>query len=102
MVYPSISGTATLIENDDRTVTIDPSIAGTPQDGLHPAHIHLNSAAEGGDIALTLGTVEGSTGESSVTVTALDNGTAITYEELLEFDGYINVHLSANDGKNSV
>ncbi|WP_205677206.1 CHRD domain-containing protein [Antarcticibacterium arcticum] len=94
---PGISGTATFIENDDNSVTIDLALQGTPQNGSHPAHIHLNSAAEGGDIALTLGTVVGATGKSTITVSALDNGTQITYEQLLDFDGYINVHLSAND-----
>ena len=32
---------------------------------------------------------------SMTQVEALDNGTAITYDEILTFDGYINVHLSA-------
>ena len=69
----------------------------TPAGGQHPAHIHFNTAAEGGSIALTLGPVDGNTGTSSVTITALDDGTAISYDELLSFDGYINVHLSAEE-----
>lgn len=92
-----ISGTAKIIENSDNTVTIELELENTPAGGQHPAHIHLNTAAEGGDIALTLGTVDGSTGQSSITVNALDDGTAITYGELLDFDGYINVHLSAEE-----
>ncbi|WP_218937547.1 MULTISPECIES: CHRD domain-containing protein [Antarcticibacterium] len=91
---PGISGTATFIKNSDNSVTIDLMIDGTPANGSHPAHIHNNTAAEGGDIALSLGTVDGATGESTVTVTTLDDGTPISYEELLDFDGYINVHLS--------
>lgn len=97
VAVPGISGTATFIENDDNSVTIDLDVTGTPQNGSHPAHIHFNSAAEGGDIALTLGTVAGATGKSTITVSALDNGTPVTYEELLDFDGYINVHLSASE-----
>ncbi|MCQ6468237.1 hypothetical protein NPN14_23720, partial [Vibrio parahaemolyticus] len=62
----------------------------------HPAHIHLNTAAEGGDIALTLNAVDGTTGKSTTVLKALDNGTKITYQELLNFDGYINVHLSTS------
>lgn len=94
---PNISGTARFIENGNGTTTIELDISGTPNGGMHPAHIHFNTAAEGGDIALTLGTVDGTTGTSTITTGQLDNGDAITYDELLAFDGYINVHLSAND-----
>ncbi len=94
---PDISGTAKIIENSDNTVTIELELQNTPDGGQHPAHIHFNTAAEGGDIALTLGTVDGTTGTSSITVDALDDGSPITYGELLDFDGYINVHLSADD-----
>jgi hypothetical protein len=49
----------------------------------HPAHIHFNTAAEGGDIALTLKAVDGATGKITTTFKSLDNGTAITYQQLL-------------------
>ena len=38
--------------------------------------------------------VDGTTGMSMTNIVALDDETAITYEQLLEFNGYINVHLS--------
>lgn len=94
---PSISGTAKFIKNTDNSVTIELQLTGTPSGGMHPAHIHFNTAAESGGIALTLGTVNGDTGFSSVTTSTLDDTTSITYEGLLDFDGYINVHLSASD-----
>jgi 3,4-dihydroxy-2-butanone 4-phosphate synthase len=94
---PDIDGTAKIIKNDDNTITVELNLENTPDGGMHPAHIHFNTAAEGGDIALTLGTVDGTTGMSTITFSALDDGTSISYEELLEFDGYINVHASAND-----
>ncbi|SFN76452.1 hypothetical protein SAMN04487989_103267 [Bizionia echini] len=94
---PSISGTAKFIKNADNSTTVELQLTGTPAGGMHPAHIHFNTAAEGGDIAINLGTVDGDTGFSSVTFSALENGTAITYNELLDFDGYINVHLSATE-----
>ena len=94
---PSISGTATFIENDDNSTTINLNVVGTPDDGMHPAHIHFNTAAEGGDIALTLGTVDGTTGLSTITTSTLNDGTSISYDELLNFDGYINVHLGPGD-----
>ena len=94
---PSISGMATFIEMSDGSTTIELDISGTPDGGMHPAHIHYNTAAESGDIALTLGTVDGTTGFSTITATELNDGTPITYDELLDFDGYINVHLSSSE-----
>lgn len=94
---PDISGTATFIENDDNTVTIELDLANTTAGGEHPAHIHSNTAVEGGGIVITLGTVDGSSGKSSITISSQDDGTPVTYDELLEFDGYINVHQSTDD-----
>jgi len=94
---PDISGIVIFTKNSDNSITADINIQGTPSDGVHPAHVHFNTAAEGGDIAITLGTVDGANGQSSITFNALDDGTSISYEELIEFDGYVNVHLSSNE-----
>jgi hypothetical protein len=92
---PSIYGTATFIENEDNSTTVELQLTGTPTGGMHPAHIHFNTAVESGAIAITLGTVDGTTGASTVTFSKLDDGTDVTFAEMLDFDGYINVHLSA-------
>ncbi|AQS93412.1 hypothetical protein BXQ17_04630 [Polaribacter sp. BM10] len=92
-----ISGKVSFVENQDASININISLDGTPEGGQHPAHIHFNTAAEGGDIALSLGSVSGSSGKSTINVTALDDGTPITFSELLEFNGYINVHLSKDE-----
>ena len=97
---PAISGEAKFIENLDGSTTIELQLVGTPTGGIHPAHIHFNTAAESGDIAITLESVNGDTGFSTTTVSALNDdqgGTAISYDQLLDFDGYINVHFSATD-----
>ena len=93
----NISGTAKFIENTDNSVTIELDLQNTPAGGMHPAHIHFNTAAEGGDIALTLGTVDGDTGKSSITTSTLNDNSPITYDQFLTYDGYINVHLSSDD-----
>ncbi len=92
-----VSGTITFEEADlgGTIVTID--LNGTVSGESHPSHIHFNTAAEGGDIAVSLTPVDGATGMSETYVEALDNGTAISYSELMTFDGYVNVHLSADD-----
>lgn len=91
-----ISGTAVFEEYDDNSVNVVLSLNGTSSASSHPAHIHFNTVAEGGDIAVTLGTVDGS-GVGTITLTELDDGTPVTYDELIEFDGYINVHQSSDD-----
>ena len=92
-----IFGTATFVERVDGTTDVNILLRGTPNGGQHPAHIHFNSAAQGGDIAVTLGTVDGASGYSTINLSTLDDGTPITYNELINFDGYINVHLSADE-----
>ena len=92
-----VSGTATFAERNDGTTLVTLRVTGTPADGNHPAHIHYNSAAEGGAIAISLTNVNGATGISKTSVMVLDNNLPITYEELTTFDGYINVHLSPTD-----
>jgi hypothetical protein len=92
-----VSGTATFTNQTDGSVLVELDVDGTPQDGLHPAHIHMNTAAEGGAIAVSLNEVDGATGFSSTFVSETDDGTPLDYDALLDFDGYINIHLSAQD-----
>ncbi|WP_194775017.1 CHRD domain-containing protein [Pararhodonellum marinum] len=92
-----ISGTALLEEMTTGSTKVTINLTGTPDGGDHPAHIHFNSAAVGGGIAISLTSVNGTTGMSETTVSETDEGTAINYNELLDYDGYINVHLSMED-----
>ena len=90
-----ISGTVSFIEQSDSSTSVVITLTGTPDGGEHPAHIHMNTAAEGGDIIISLTPVDGATGISETSVSEDDNGTAVTYSDLLDYDGYVNVHLSA-------
>lgn len=97
-----VSGTAKFVKVDDTTTRIEVQLTGTPTDGDHPMHIHVEDATTGGGIAITLNNVDGNTGSSTTTVTKLDDegdttGEAINYEGLLAFDGHINVHLSSTE-----
>ncbi|MGI8892495.1 MAG: CHRD domain-containing protein [Bacteroidia bacterium] len=90
---PAISGYVSFQKagpNTKVTIVLD----GTMPGGDHPAHIHFNSAAQGGGIAISLKNVNGGSGRSTTIVNMLDNGTSVTYEDLLNFNGYVNVHLS--------
>ncbi len=92
---PAISGTVTFAKRSDSKTVITVNLNGTQSGGDHPAHIHANTAAEGGGIVLDLTNVDGATGESETVVDALNDDTPLTYEQLLEFDGYVNVHESS-------
>ena len=73
----------------------------------HPAHIHAGDAGSSGAIVITLEPVDDATGMSTTTVTKFDDteeedgstttGADVTYEELIAYDGYVNVHLSAEN-----
>jgi hypothetical protein len=94
---PNISGTVTVTEFTDSSIQLDLNLQNTESSGVYPAHVHFNTAAEGGDIAVSLEAIDGNTGNSSTNFTTLDDGTAISYSEFLNFDGYVNVHLSPED-----
>ncbi len=94
---PSISGTVTFAKRDDNATLITVQLSGTSAGGSHPAHIHANTAAESGAILLDLTSIDGATGKSETVVKTLKDGSAITYEQLLDFNGYVNVHQSAAD-----
>jgi hypothetical protein len=59
-VGTGVSGKATFIENSDATVSIELELLILLKEDLI-LHIHLNNAADGGDIALTLKPVDGTT-----------------------------------------
>lgn len=91
---PAISGTVKFAERSDHTTVVTIDLNGTASGTTHVAHIHENSAAETGDIIIDLSSIKGSTGMSETIVKELNDGTDITYNELLALNGYTNVHLS--------
>lgn len=94
---PAISGTVTFQQRVNNEALVTLNLDNTTADAMHPAHIHMNTAAEGGDIAISLMDVDGTTGMSRTNISTLDDGEAITYDDLLDFNGYVNVHTSADD-----
>jgi len=84
-----VTGVAKLIRNSDGTSTIYIELQNA-QDGYHPAAVHNNSVEEGGPIAITLNNCECMISET--VITELDNGTAINFDQLMVFDGYINIY----------
>ena len=60
----------------------------------YPAHIHENSVAETGLKIIPLSLVSGLTGKSTTNITELLDNTTITYNQLLELNGHLNIHAS--------
>jgi len=89
-----VNGTVTFNENEDGTTTVNFDLEGTEEGNMYPANI---GTAEGNDIAVGFTTIDGATGESTTDVSTLENGTSITYEELVNYDGFINVQLGVDD-----
>lgn len=91
-----ISGVATFEEFEDGATLVTLQLSGTQAGGNHPAHIHNNTVAEGGGIAIPLNNADGSTGISETIISPAGGG--ISYSELIQFDGHVNVHVSEGDG----
>src|SRR5690606_31202082 len=92
---PDINGTATFEKRVNGETLVTVSLVNTTGGETYPSHIHGNSAVETGGILIDLNDVDGTTGMAISNVSQLNDGTAITYEGLLDFDGYINVHSGA-------
>ncbi|MEX0275739.1 MAG: hypothetical protein AB3N16_15310 [Flavobacteriaceae bacterium] len=92
----NIFGQAKFIENQDNSTTVEITLQNTFTGEKHGVVLRRNTGAEGGGIARTLNTMDGTTGKSSTTFSTLDNGQGITYTDLLTFDGYLNVTRTDN------
>jgi hypothetical protein len=90
-----VSGTVTFKKQNAQTTLITVQLAGTQAGNSHPAHVHSGSAGSGGPIVLDFNPVDGATGKSETMVTKMNDGSAVTYEQLIAFNGHVNVHLSA-------
>jgi hypothetical protein len=89
-----VSGTVTFRKQSSTATLITIQLTGTVTGDSHPAHIHANTAANGGPIAVDFNPVSGANGKSETVVTELNDGTPVTYEQLVDFDGHVNIHKS--------
>ena len=84
VVFQEITSNLTLV-----TLQLDAGGGATGASVSHPAHIHNNSASEGGQIAIYLSPIDGS--DSAARSSKIVER---PYDELTSFDGYVNVHES--------
>ncbi|MCO5723337.1 hypothetical protein [Robiginitalea marina] len=90
-----VTGLASFIPNDDGSTTIYIDLENASQ-GIHPATVNFGTLESGGAIAITLNECECEISET--VVTQLDNGTPVTFVELMTFDGHLNIYESPTDG----
>ncbi len=93
---PEVSGKVTFKKVDDATTEVTLQLNGSSTD-IHIGHVHIGNALSGGDVAITLLPIECDCENSITLVTKLDNGTAISYKELYNFNGYVDIHQSEDD-----
>jgi hypothetical protein len=89
-----VSGTVSFQKISSTSTLVKIQLTGTVLGDSHPAHIHSNNSADGGAIAVDLNHVDGETGMSETTIIQLNDATSITYEDLIRFNGHVNVHKS--------
>ncbi len=87
--YEGITGTATLTDNGDDTTTVKIELEGSPEGGVHPAHFHDGTdCSQNEPVVHDLGPVENMMSETVVEE---------SFEDLVEENYYLNVHLSADE-----
>ena len=82
-----VTGIVTFTETSNTTTTVSITLTGAPS-GIHPAEICMNSAIEGGAVSIALNSVD-ATGHGSTAITAM------TYSQLVVYDGFLKVLKSA-------
>jgi hypothetical protein len=100
----NVSGTALFEkrENGNTLVTID--LDETTAGEVYPATINLSSVSTigGGPVTKTLSSVNGSTGKSYTTIRLLDGGLLVSYDNWLNYNGYINIYQVATNYENII
>lgn len=95
-------GNITFKEKKDGSLQIDISLVNTQEGGVHPAHLHHGPLSDDNPLAAMLEPVLGETGKSQTILSELGDGIKFTYEDLLQFDGSVKVHLDNGQFKHIV
>jgi len=89
-----VSGTALFEKRVNGTTLVTISLTGIIAGDEYPATINLGSieSVGGGPVVATLSHVDGTNGKSFTNIRKLDDGTVVTYDNWLVYDGYINIY----------
>jgi hypothetical protein len=99
-----VSGTALFEKRVNGTTLVTISLAGIIAGDEYPATINLGSieSVGGGPVVATLSHVDGTNGKSFTNIRKLDEGTVVTYDNWLVYDGYINIYQISADLENII
>ena len=93
----AIDGTVTFKEKVDGSTLITLQLNGTEGNAEHPVHLHLGAiGTPDASIAAQLFPVAGRTGRSETVLKQLADESTITYNEVVNLDACIKVHLAAS------
>ena len=91
-----VTGTALFQKRVNGNTLLTVTLSGTIAGDYYPVTMNLGSVASigGGPVVKSLQAVNGTTGKSYTNITNLNSGTAITYDNWMVYDGYVNVYQS--------
>ena len=96
------SGKAVIAENADHSFNVNITLQNTVKDTVMVMHIHNGSIASPGTIAIPLSNITGTGGQATGTTLNIASATsptgttvAITYDNIIAYAGYFNIHYSA-------
>jgi len=92
-----IDGNVVFQERENGKTLATVTIVGASDAADHPNHIHENSAIEGGSIVVTFNNINAVSGIGKTDIGTRDDGTVISYEELININGHVIVHQSDAD-----
>lgn len=92
------TGQLIIKERTDGLAQIDITLQNVLKNGSHPVHLHFGSLADDDHVATLLNDIkeDNGVGKSSTLLGALENGTQLTYNDLINFDGSIKIHFEAS------
>ncbi len=94
-----VSGTIDFKERTDQSILVEIEVNSTGSGGEHPVHLHLGTLdVADAEIVALLTPVNAATGISTTRLTLLADQTQFSYQDLLNFNGSIKVHM--DDGPN--
>lgn len=101
-IAEGVAGTARFIELTSTQTLVQLQLDDGPTGALlaHPAHIHNNSASEGGGIAIYLSPIDGN--GNSANDGAASKIVDRPFDELTTFNGHINIHQSYDNIQNVI
>ena len=92
-----LTGKVNFIENTNGSTTITIQLNNTVEGINNVVRLRNNTANIGGGIAVNLNDINGTTSTSETTITKLDNGEIVSYDELSEFSGYLSIEGKGNN-----